>query len=230
MGLPDEWVRPESPHGIKAGSVDWETYVQRTLDAASGATPGFFVKIFPPHLHQLQRVYGKDFVRHILETCDAQVILLTRRDRLRQAISRSKGIQTKQWTSDGKARRTSDYDFDMIVRSYFLTNHAYDFWEAYLGLLDIEHRHFVYEDLVGDPSPFLACVAETFGMEPPPRVVSELKVQRDETTEQWRARFLEELKTRSILAASLPRAPYRNPKNLWRFLTGRQMRPRPFTY
>ena len=122
----------------------------------------------------------------------------------------------------------AEYDFKRIARAYFAIGRSYEFWESYVALLGLEARHFVYEDLLGDPMPFLEHIAEAMGAPKPDRVEASTRMLRDDETEVWRARFLEDMKTRSFVEESWSSPPIPNPANILRFL--RRQPPKPFAY
>ena len=59
----------------------------------------------------------------------------------------------------------------------------------------------VYEDLLADPQSAVDQIADLFGLRGCARVASErvdLVMQRDATTEEWRARFLAEYRAHNV--------------------------------
>ncbi|MEI9426509.1 Stf0 family sulfotransferase [Mesorhizobium sp. Cs1299R1N3] len=154
------------------------------------------------------------------------LVLLERRDRLRQAISYCRAKASGHWKSTmGGADMVPQYDFAGICQAYFLIEQSYAFWEAYLRLADLHYDHFFYEDLLDDPRPYVASVARQLSVEMPDgEFETNLRLQRDDLTEDWAERFRNDVKSEDLLA-HLPRkvAP-RNINNLARFLLKKQMR------
>jgi len=199
-------------------------FFEAALDAAT-AGAGFYVKIFPRQLVSCINRFGEDFVRYCTAHYPTSLILVERRDRLRQAISFSRGLQSQQWTSRRASQGKAAYNFDQICECYFLIGRSYEFWRGYLALLGFEAMLFIYEDLLDDPTPFVSHVASSMGAEAPAQLESELRVQRDEITEEWLERFRSDLARRDIvLNAGLDRRFRRSPSNLNRFLRGKEMK------
>ena len=119
----------------------------------------------------------------------------------------------------------------MIARCFFLVNRSYEFWRAYASIRGIEVTYFTYEDLIGAPDPYVKSIIEHAGETVDEIPESLLKIQRDEITEDWLARFQKEIPTLNITAASTPqRQPRPDPSNLRRLLTGKPLKPYPHTY
>ncbi|WP_417250256.1 Stf0 family sulfotransferase [Celeribacter sp.] len=230
LGRSGEWLGREQSQ-LDPVLTDRKTYFEAAIENGTNGSSGFCIKIFPRHLHWINHYYNKDFIRYCRENHDVSLVLLTRNDRLRQAISFSRGLQTEQWTSKGEKKKDADYDFDQICRCYFLINRSYDYWRSYTGVISEDIQHFIYEDLLDDPSPFVNHIADHFGVTHPTKLESSLTVQRDETTEKWRVRFLEEAKTRDFIDSTTPsRLPGRSPRNLIRFLRKKPLSPYPYAY
>lgn len=230
LGNSGEWLDPKQS-GLDPSQMSFEEYLRGIIEISSSKSSAFFVKIFPGHLFATHRNYKRDFIQEVCKRHDTKLLLLTRRDRLRQAISFTRGLQTQQWTSKSDIQREPSYDFDRISRLYFQIGRSYDFWESYVEMYGYPADRFVYEDLVENPTPFLASVAEAMGAPMPDVPKSELRVQRDQTTEEWLERFREELANRDCLDNLTPaRLPARNLSNLRRFLTKSQMKPYPYYY
>lgn len=228
MGNSGEWL-DEVLSGVSPTGMDFDAYLEAILKVGSSENGGFFVKIFPRHLFATHRHFKKDFIREVCQRHDTNLLILTRRDRLRQAISYSKGLQSQQWTSKADTKRVASYDFDQISRLYFHIGRSYDFWESYVEMYGYPADRFVYEDLVEDPSPFLASVADAMAAPMPDLPKSELRVQRDQTTEEWMERFKEDLLSRDCLDNLTPsRSPSRSFSNFRRFMDKTHMKPYPY--
>lgn len=230
LGNSGEWL--DKAHlGVSPRRVNFETYYDAIMRKGSSDGHDFYVKIFPRHLFSLKRFYTQDFLQEFLARNKTEIILLSRRDRLLQAISFSRGLQSQQWTSLGQPQRDVVYDFDRICRCYFMIGRSYDFWESWVSMLDLPATRFVYEDLVDDPSPFLNHVADAMGKPHPENAVTDLRIQRDDTTAEWAARFKKDLKERDFLLNLTPsRAPAPNLGNIGRFVARKPMKPLPYSY
>ncbi|RUW56614.1 Stf0 sulfotransferase [Mesorhizobium sp. M00.F.Ca.ET.151.01.1.1] len=223
FGNSAEWLDTTNL-GCKPKSFD--DLLSAVIDRGGTANGTFAVKLFPRHLHWSQAKYGADFLAECGRRHAMGLVLLERRDRLRQAISYCRAKASGHWrsTMDG-ADLVPQYDFAGICQAYFLIEQSYAFWEAYLRLADLHYDHFFYEDLLDDPRPYVASVARQLSMEMPDgEFETNLRLQRDDLTEDWAERFRNDVKSEDLLA-HLPRkvAP-RNISNLARFLLKKQMR------
>ncbi|WP_250888737.1 Stf0 family sulfotransferase [Mesorhizobium sp. dw_380] len=154
------------------------------------------------------------------------LVLLERRDRLRQAISYCRAKASGRWrsTMDG-ADLVPQYDFAGICQAYFLIEQSYAFWEAYLRLADLPYDHLFYEDLLDDPRPYVASVARQLAVEMPSgEFKTNLRLQRDACTEDWAERFQNDARSGDLLAHLPKKVAPRNIDNLARFLLKKQMR------
>lgn len=230
LGNSEEWfARWAWPKELK--NAPRGTYIDAMVAKASTSNSYFCAKIFPAHLHYFNVIYGQDLVHNLLEHFDCNVLMLDRRDRMRQAVSYVRGIQTEQWRSTGAAKREATYDAMMIARCFFLVSRSYEFWRTYTSIRGIEVTHFTYEDLVSAPDPYVKSIAEHAGETVDDIPKSSLKIQRDEVTEYWLDRFQKDLPTLNIAAASTPqRQPRPDLSNLGRLVTGRPLKPYPYTY
>lgn len=212
--------------------LDGPAHAAEVVARGAGDGSFFSVKLFPRHLFRFHRRYGLDFVQHVAERHDVRLVRLTRRDRLAQAISYARAMQTRQWTSRKDTPRNEPvYDFERICRSYMLIQRSYTFWESYGTLRGLPAREFVYEDLLASPLPWLEHIAEHAGVAELPPLQTDLSIQRSATTEAWRARFLDDAARAGLTDLAQDARPRsRTPLNLARFLAGREMKPYAYSY
>lgn len=229
LGVGGEWF---SNSFLKDWKEKTQTgLVDRALANASTPNGYFCVKLFPAHLHLVQIRYGFDLLKHFVDTFDVNLVRLTRADRFRQAISYARGLQTNQWTRFSKVKGEARYDFDMICRCYFLISRSDAYWDAYLGIRNLDSSSFVYEDLLDDPRSFVDCLADHAGCQVNQIPQSKLSIQRDGLTEEWLARFTEDVRQRGIVEQSAPsRQPRASASNLLRLLRGAALKPYPYNY
>ncbi|MAQ36089.1 Stf0 family sulfotransferase [Thioclava sp. UBA3469] len=228
LGKSEEWLDPNLL-GVDPYSTDAETYFETALQRASEGCAGFYVKIFPRHLYEMQDAFGVDFITYCRRRHDIALLALTRDDRLRQAISFARARQSQQWTTRKNSQREPEYDFQEIARCLFMIGRSYSFWDDYTKARDLEVARFVYEALVKDPKPFLAHIANFLGVSSPDEAFTELRVQRDNSTEEWLSRFAIDAVGHSFLDAAAPERPARSRKALLRLLRKQYIRL-PYSY
>ncbi|WP_286790013.1 Stf0 family sulfotransferase [Thioclava sp. UBA3469] len=228
LGHSKEWLDPKML-GIDPSKTDYSTYFEAALERSSEGCAGFYVKIFPRHLYEMREAFGMDFIAYCHNHHDVALITLTRADRLRQAVSFSRALQSSQWTARNDETRRPEYDFQQIARCLFTITRSYSFWEDYLRITGFDATGFVYEDLVPNANPFLAHIAKYLGACEPEHVESDLRVQRDEVTEEWLTRFKADAADEDLLDAASPVRPTRSRKAFLRLLKKKNIRL-PYTF
>ena len=121
-------------------------------------------------------------------------LYLERRDRLGQAISWARALQTSQYRSTQAVGGDPAYDAGLIRLRLHDLEREYAQWPAFFAQRNITPLRLVYEDFAGDPQRAVDGVAQMLGVAPR-RIVPEridLAIQRDALNEEWRARFLRE--------------------------------------
>ena len=127
-------------------------------------------------------------------------ILLTRRDLLAQAISLVRALQTNQFSLLEPSYGEPRYDRRAIAQKLRRLAHNYARWEAYFARNGIAPLRLYYEDIVASPSAGVTAVAGLLGIDAPVGALrAKSIVQRDELSEQWRRRFLDDAADRSYL-------------------------------
>ncbi len=208
LGVSREWFSQSRLFG-KTQAANGEELIRMVIEQSSTANGFFCVKIFPAHVHQFSDLYEFDLINYFLRNHDILFIKLTRHDRLRQAISYARALQTNQWNVNKKSKRDPVYSFETICHCYFLIDRSYRYWESYAHLRSLQVVSFEYEALVPSPIPYLDAIAKhadvEYGEIPP----SNRSVQRDGMTEEWLERFCRELPEKNIIEYSALNKPHR---------------------
>jgi trehalose 2-sulfotransferase len=231
LGKNDEWFAPKGVAGVHLVNRDFDKRLQEIIEKSSTSNGVFSIKIFPPHVHWYDQAYSVDILHRLMADHDVRLVRLERKDRIGQAISFARALRTKKWHSTREKVREEKYDFDLLCRSFFLIERSYDYWKSYLSLRGLAADELFYEDLVPDPKPFIKVFSDHAGLAEVPDFSSGLSILRDAKTDEWRQRFIEDIKRKNIVTPSSPSRPYRRSLgNLARFLSGRQMKPYPYAY
>ncbi|MEZ5776770.1 MAG: Stf0 family sulfotransferase [Paracoccaceae bacterium] len=224
MGQCKEWLGTEHYEKPVAEMAPEEFYAA-VFDKASTENGRFAIKMFPRHLHYVRHTLGFDFVRRCVADHSVKIMCLTRRERLKQAVSFVRSIQTAQWASHTEKKGEERYDFEALCQAYFYIGRSYMYWESYLQLLGLPHETFVYEDLIGDPSAFMNPIREALEVDVNTDWKSNFRIQRDEMTEEWMSRFQSDAQKHDVVALSgFERPVGRSPRNLMKFLRKEQLR------
>ena len=126
LGCGSEWLQPEVL-GLNPEHTARDVYFETALAKATSESSGFFFKIFPQQLFLMHQHFDTDFIEYAQEKHDTALVVLKRRDRLRQAISYARANRTKQYASDQSKRKEPVYDFHQIARCYFHIERGYSF-------------------------------------------------------------------------------------------------------
>ena len=164
-----------------------------------GATPNgiYGLKMFPAQVELIEKS-----IRWTALLPGLKFVLLKRRDILGQALSAVRAMQTEQWRSSMPARGPAVYDGAQIYERLQFAVRDYARWDIFFARKAVAPTIVVYEDLLADPQSAVDQIAGLFGLRGQARAAGErvdLKIQRDTTTEEWRARFLDEYRDRKAL-------------------------------
>jgi LPS sulfotransferase NodH len=229
LGLSKEWV-DLSRINFNPKKLTGEQYIASIIDHASTPNGFFAIKMFPRHLHWFQMQYGYDLIKSLNLSHDILFIKLTRRDRVGQAISFTKALQTGAWRAHRGTTKTPEYDFEQICRSYFMIGRSYDYWNSYVNAMQLKNRCFVYEDLLENPVEYVDVIAAHADItDYENKVKTDVVIQRNSQTEEWRNRFEEDVKSREFVSYTTPsKRPPRHISNIIRFFRKKQMKPVPY--
>jgi trehalose 2-sulfotransferase len=117
-------------------------------------------------------------------------VQITRDDKVRQAVSLWKAVQTQAWKRDDEAARARTPVFSFRAINYLvrlLTAHDAS-WDAYFLGLGIEPLKVSYEELARDPEPVVRRVLDYLDVPAPDDLeigTGTLAVQADELSEDW---------------------------------------------
>jgi LPS sulfotransferase NodH len=170
--------------------------VERIRTAGATANGIYGLKLFPSQ---------HDLIRPYIAWADAlpglRFVYLERRDVLGQAISWARAAQTGQYRSTQPQGGASAYDRDQIHARLLDILREQARWAAFFARTGTTPTQIVYEELFDNPKVEVRKIADLFdqaGAEIDLAKVA-IKVQRDDTTEQWRKRFISEAGDRSYI-------------------------------
>jgi len=224
MGNTQEWLDYGHLNGPKGKAGRGPLY-KRTMKAASTENGRFAVKLFPRQLLQVLDEYNLDFIRRCRRENDVKLILLERADKVAQAISLVRAMQTGKWSTATDTRRSRQnsevkYNFSALCQAYFHIERGYGFWHAYLALNALPFETFTYETLLKDPAPYLETISNHMEVKTPDALTSALEIQRDGLSDEWKNRFANDIKTRGIPASAYqqkqPEPTFGNALKVWR--------------
>lgn len=226
MGNCTEWLHPKRL-GRDLKNTTIEKLTSDLLECSATDNGRFSLKIFPFQLYKAYRMVGADLIRHLRQDHSVSLVVLRRRDRLRQAVSLTRSNMTGAWSSAAETELQPRYDFDRICSAYFTLERNNSFWPGYLDLQGFDYRTYFYEDMLESPQPCIDWIAAQLGVEPPSDMEKgKLSIQRDNITEEWAERFREDLSKNDVLGHAEGRSTAsRSPSNVLRLLTKTPLKP-----
>lgn len=133
-------------------------------------------------------------------------IRFIRNDRVGQAVSFFKAMQTQQWlllegAEDTEPKPKVPYDFEGILSSYKDIAAAELAWDVYLSSSPLRHEplEVTYEDLELDPGAVLRSIANFVSVsdwKEPGALYPRFRLQRDDNSRELANRFVYDLKRR----------------------------------
>lgn len=194
-GAPAEFFHPDKMAALQRrwGVDELGGYLRELLARKTSPNGVFGTKA---HWGQYQPLFGESDPRMLLPAL--RVVFITRRDRLRQAVSWVRALQTLKWVTDvgPRVERPEVFDHEHITQKLGRIDREEDVWESLFDRHGIEPHRVVYEDFVSAQTETVRAVLEALGVDlpadlhlPPPV----LDRQADERSEEWVERYLSEV-------------------------------------
>jgi LPS sulfotransferase NodH len=190
-GAPEEFFHPDfMPRLMRRWGVETlDDYIAALLEHKTSPNGVFGAKV---HWGQYQPVLGDRDITTLFP--NTRFIHISRADRLRQAVSWVRAMQTLRWKSSEHDRREVSYDAQDIAAKLRRLEGDEGRWRALFERHGIEPYEVVYEELAERPGEVVGELMEWAGMDapgaPPPQAA--LRRQADATSEEWVRRFLAE--------------------------------------
>jgi trehalose 2-sulfotransferase len=164
--------------------------VERVL--TMGRTPNgvYALKIFANQFRAIE-----SHIRLTRALPNLRFVFLRRRDVLGQAISWSRALQTNQYRSTQPVSGPATYDRGAIAERLRVIVEEYALWQSYFARNGLSPIEVTYEDLPHTAQVLCRKLAKLLGVKGKvviqPKLI-DLVIQRDDQSEQWRRRFVEE--------------------------------------
>lgn len=153
-----------------------------------------------------------------------QIVAIERRDRVAQAVSLAKALQTDRWNAGDAARAAPAYDFAQIAECLRALERQRERWERAYGQLRIEPVRVIYEDLLAAPAATVERVLAALALAREPGVsvtLPPLERQFDDVNAEWIARFRADIAARRRAADGGDINPRANPPRITTPLDGK---------
>jgi LPS sulfotransferase NodH len=173
------------------GADTFEDYLAVLHQKKTSPNGRFGVKA---HFHQLMPVFRDREVEVAFP--NLRLVYIKRADRVRQAVSFARAVQTAQWTSLHEPPVTPPaYDATQIHGMIDWIEREEAAWERWFTNIGAPVFRVLYEDFVGTVAETLVAVLTFLEVELPPRFEAPeptLAHQADELNDEWAARYRSE--------------------------------------
>jgi len=213
--LPQNEARTARDHGIDSKAT-FATYIRGVVSAASTANGVFGFKIMGWYLENfLARVretgaFGDSTTLDLemlrLACARLQVVQIVRQNKIRQAISKARALQTGLWKVQEGKRPLAEAHFDpqLIARCLERTRRVESIWAEFFERVQVEPFGIYYEDLCRNYKGTIRSVLDFLKIRLPRRIKITAPItikQTDELSDQWEERYLALRSDRSELVA-----------------------------
>ena len=206
LGAPSEVLNPTSElrvlmNRLKASSPS--DYMTKLLGRRVTRNGVFGMKA---HFHHFE-AFLNDFPPLLNVLSPVTYIYISRADKVAQAVSMAKALQTNMWTSrmEEEHKPSLNYDRDMISKCLEDIEQQDLTWRQWFQAHNVTPFQVTYDQLTADAAGVVTRIIKLLGVEndaPDAVDVPPAKKQGDETNEEWIARF--ERETRAGPAQSDP--------------------------
>jgi trehalose 2-sulfotransferase len=193
-GVPAEFFHPDKMAALQGrwGVNKLDDYLRELLARKTSPNGVFGTKA---HWAQYQPLFGESDPRTVFP--GLRVVFITRRDRLRQAVSWVRALQTLKWATAESPRveRPEVFDHEQITQKLGRIDREEEVWESLFDRHGIEPHRVVYEDFIEAQEQTVRAVLELLGVDAPTDLLLPPPVldrQADERSDEWVERYLAE--------------------------------------
>jgi LPS sulfotransferase NodH len=172
-----------------------EDYLRELLARKTSPNGVFGAKA---HWGQYHPLFGEADPRDVLP--DPLLVFITRRDRLRQAVSWVRALQTLEWAAQNgpRVKRPAVFDPEHITRKLGRIDREEAAWEALFERHALAPQRIVYEDFIEAQEATVRDVLEAVGVDVPAHLdlpAPVLDRQADELSDEWVERYRAETRS-----------------------------------
>jgi trehalose 2-sulfotransferase len=198
LGAPSEVLNPTSElrvlmNRFKASSP--ADYIAKLIARRTSRNGVFGMKA---HFHHFE-AYQKEYPELLEVLAPTTYIYISRQDRIAQAVSMAKALQTDAWTSrmEEGPKPVMVYDREMIAHCLVDIEQQDVTWRRWFETHNVAPFQVTYDDLTANAAGVVRSIVEYLGVENDERDevdVPPAKKQADETNQEWIERFEREMK------------------------------------
>jgi LPS sulfotransferase NodH len=196
LGAPSEVLNPTSElrvlmNRLKASSP--ADYIAKLLARRTSRNGVFGMKA---HFHHFE-AFLKDYPALLEVLWPLTYIYISRRDKVAQAVSMAKALQTDWWTSrmEEGPKPALRYDREMIAKCMEDIEQQDLTWRRWFDAHDVKPFQVTYDELTADSAGVVRNIVELLGVQDDERDevdVPPARKQADETNQEWIERFQRE--------------------------------------
>jgi trehalose 2-sulfotransferase len=199
LGAPVEFLNPYDALPVlmnRFKAVSPGDYVTKLVEHRSSKNGVFGLKT---HSHHFE-AFLKQYPALLDALAPVTFIHINRRNKLAQAVSMAKALQTDFWTSRIESERPKpQYDRELIEKCLIEVEQQELKWPRWFEANNITPHRVLYEDLIADTPKVVRSILELLGVqddEPDQVQVPPTKRQGDGTNKEWIERFREDAEVR----------------------------------
>lgn len=193
LGQPTEFFNVDTMQNVW-GIADYPLDADGQIEAITrlGATPNgvYGVKVFA------RDAAANATARWLERLPSLALVYLERMDVLGQALSHVRALQTNRWVADSQELAIPQYSRHLINAELLRIVEANARWRYFFARNGLPVMHLFYEQITQEPQVAVDAIARRIGVSEPvpiePSQFAELTVQRDDLSDEWRARFIAE--------------------------------------
>jgi LPS sulfotransferase NodH len=197
MGAPWEYFNYENDMramSFRLGANGVADYLAKLVACRTSRNGVFGAKA---HFHHFEAAL-KGFPGMLNAVPSVRFIYIRRRDRIAQAVSMAKSIQTNAWMSLSRPRRVPlFYSADFIGACVEEINHQTESWARWFAAKGITPFHVEYEDLITDSESVIRnilTVMDVVSDIPDNVILPKVERQANETNAEWTRRYLADVR------------------------------------
>ncbi|TWB37270.1 LPS sulfotransferase NodH [Nitrospirillum pindoramense] len=123
-----------------------------------------------------------------------KVIYLVRKDRVAQAVSYAKAVQTAAWFSGVEYKKEPEYDLKAMLNAENWINQQESAWEEIFQMTGTSPLRIYYEDFLADTEKSIMEIAKFLEIHPAefhPLGLQDIEKQSDQISQEWARKFTE---------------------------------------
>jgi len=191
-------------------SKDWVDYWRKVKRLRTSPNGVFGYKMFISNMMEI----GREHSSLLKEFAPDYVVYLTRKNVVDQALSYHRAIKTRAWFGGVQEQVSPAYNKEEIIDAVKQVKRQHVFWENIFSVTEANVYRTTYEDFLEQPEVIIEDIVNMIGVEQDKASrldIPMIGIQRDEVTDDWRQRFLDEVDVDSIKVKQVSISPCHEP-------------------